>query len=295
MDIRSLQYFLAVAREESITAAAEQLNMTQPPLSRALKDLEEELGVQLFIRGARKISLTEEGTILRRRADEILSLLSKTKQEVTTSRDNITGDVYICASETDAMRLVGQAAHKLGKEHPGIHYHLSSGDETDITEELDQGLVDFGILFGRVDTGKYEYIPFPQREVWGVLTRRDSRLAQRERITPEDLWWEPLILSRQSVRDGSLAGWMKRDMSELNIVSTYTLVYNASRMVDEGFGHALCVDKLVNTAESNLCFVPFAPQHEVSIYLVWKKYQMFSKAAALFLAQMRLELMGETA
>lgn len=290
MDIRALQYFLAVAREESITAAAEHLHMTQPPLSRALKELEEELGVQLLVRGTRKVTLTEEGSILRKRAGEIMDLLSKTKQEVVSSQESIVGDVHICASETDAMRLIGRAAQKLGEKHPGIHYHLSSGDETDISEKLDKGLVDFGILFGRVDTAKYEYIPFPQREVWGVLTRRDSRLAQLEAVSPEDLWDEPLLVSRQALQDGSLVSWLKRDISQLNIVSTYTLIYNASRMVDEGFGHALAVEKLINPQGSSLCFRPFAPRHEISLYFVWKKYQMFSKAAARFLEQMQAEL-----
>ncbi len=292
MDIRALQYFLAVAREESITAAAEQLHMTQPPLSRALKDLEDELGVRLLIRGTRKITLTEEGRLLRKRAGEIMDLLNKTKQEVTSPQENIVGDVRICASETDAMRRIAKAAQALWEKYPDIHYRLSSGDETDITEKLDKGLIDFGILYGRVDTAKYEYIPFPQREVWGVLTRRDSRLARMDAIPPEELWGEPLIISRQALRDGSLLGWMKQDISKLNIVSTYTLIYNASRMVDEGFGHALTVDKLINTAQSGLCFCPLVPRHEISIYFVWKKYQVFSRAAARFLEQMQAELTG---
>jgi len=293
MDIRALQYFLAVAREGSITGAAELLHMTQPPLSRALKELEEELGVQLLVRGTRKVTLTEEGAVLRKRADEILDLLSKTQQEVSSSQESVSGEVYIGAGETDAVRLVARAAEKLKEKHPNIHYRISSGDEREVSELLDKGSIDFGIFFDRVDGEKYEYILFPEREVSGVLTRRDSPLAQKEAVCPEDLWDEPLIISRQAMELNSLADWFGCSLSQLNVVATYSLIYNASRLVDEGFGHAVTVDKLINTEGSNLCFRPFSPQREIPIFFAWKKYQVFSKAAARFLEQMQKELLPE--
>lgn len=294
MDIRSLQYFLAVAQEESITAAAEQLHMTQPPLSRALKDLEEELGVQLLIRGTRKATLTEEGHLLRKRASEIMSLFAKTKQEVSAAQESMSGEIYIGAGETDAMRLIGRAAVSLKEQHPGIHYRIISGDETEVSELLDKGEIDFAIFFDRVNTEKYEYLPFPHKEVSGVLMRLDSPLAQQDGVCPEDLWDKPLIISRQSMSVATIMEWMGRGLDQLNIVATYTLLYNASRLVDEGFGYALTVDKLVNTQGSNLCFRPFVPRREIPIYFAWKKYQVFSRAAARFLEQMQTELASHT-
>ena len=287
MELRVLHYFLAVAREQSISAAAQSLHLSQPALSTQLKALEEELGKQLLIRkskGSRKVTLTEEGMILRKRAQEILSLVKRTQEEISSPDETIAGDVCIGAGETDIVRLFARAAQSLQRQHPDIHYHISSGNAEYVLEYLDKGLIDFGLLFGQVDLQKYEAIPLPVRDSWGVLMRRDAPLAQKETVRPADLWDQPLIISHQRSDDRRLAQWMQRDLSELHIVATYNLVFNASLLVDEGLGYALCFDKLINTRGSSLCFRPFAPRLESTAYIIWKKYQVFSKAASAFLA-----------
>lgn len=284
MELRVLQYFLAVAREQSISGAAESLYLSQPTLSRQLKDLEDEFGKQLFIRGNRKITLTEEGMLLRKRAEEILDLVEKTENEITTPDEIITGEVYIGAGETDAVRIIARVAEKVQEDHPQIKFHIFSGDSLDVIERLNKGLIDFGVLFEPVDLSKFEHIPMPVSDTWGVLMRRDSPLAEKEFITPQDLWDKPLIASRQQNKGSILYDWMKKPFEKLNIAATYNLVYNASLMVDEGIGYAFCIDKLINvTGDSNLCFKPLRPELKANIHFVWKKYQVFSKAADKFL------------
>ena len=285
-----LHYFLAVAREQSISAAADSLHLSQPALSTQLKAMEEELGKQLLIRGtkgSRKVILTDEGMILRKRAEEILSLVKRTEEEIIRSDETIIGDVYIGTGETDIVRLFAKAAKKIQKQYPDIHYHISSGNAEYVLEYLDKGLIDFGLLFGNIDSQKYESIPIPLKDTWGVLMRRDSPLAQKETIFPEDLWDQPLIISHQRGDDQYLSQWMRRDISHLHVVATYNLVFNASLLVDEGLGYALCFDKLINTQNSDLCFRPFSPKLEASACIVWKKYQVFSKAAGTFLECLR--------
>lgn len=283
MELRVLEYFLAVTREQSISGAAESLHLSQPTLSRQLKDMEDELGKQLMIRGNRKITLTEEGMILRKRAEEILELVQKTEHEITVSDNIIAGDVYIGAGETDAVRLLAKTGKNLQSEYPDIHYHISSGDTTDVLENLDKGLIDFGLLFGTVDTSKYEYMEFPVKDVYGILMRKDSPLAKKDCICPDDLYDKPLIFNRNT-RDGDpLTSWLGKSISELNVIATYNLLFNASLMVDEGLGYAFALDKIINTTgNSNLCFVPCEPQLSVGMSLIWKKYQIFPKAAKKF-------------
>ena len=284
MELRVLQYFLAVAREQTISGAAESLHLTQPTLSRQLKELEDELGKQLMIRGNRRVTLTEEGMLLRKRAEEIVDLVSRTEQEMAATDEVIAGDINIGTGETDAVRLVARVAKLLQSEYPQIHIHIISGDALDVVERLDKGLLDFGILLGPSDLGKYDFLEIPVVDVWGVLMRRDSPLTDKEFITPEDLWDKPLIVSRQAIKKSDLINWLKTDVSKLNIVATYNLVYNASLMVDEGMGYALCLDKLINTTgESSLCFRPMSPKLELGMDIVWKKYQFFSKASEKFL------------
>lgn len=284
MELRVLQYFLAVTREQSISAAAESLHLSQPTLSRQLKDMEEELGKQLLIRGNRKITLTEEGMILRKRAEEILDLVQKTEHEITLSDDIIAGDIYIGAGETDAVRLLSRAARALQAEYPDVHFHISSGDTTDVLERLDKGLIDFGLLFGEVDTSKYEYLDFPVKDVYGILMRKDSPLFAKDGVCPEDLWDKPLIINRNAQNGDILISWLKKDLAELNVVATYNLLFNASLMVDEGLGYAVALDKVINvTCNSSLGFRPLSPRLEVGMCLVWKKHQCFPRAVQKFM------------
>lgn len=284
MELRVLRYFLAVAQEESISAAAEVLHLTQPTLSRQLMDLEAELGKPLFLRGKRKITLTEDGVLLRKRAGEIVELVEKTESELTAAEGSVSGEVCIGAGETDAMRLIARAAKALQAEHPQIRYHLYSGNADDVSERLDKGLLDFGLMIEPFDLGKYDSVKLPAADTWGVLMRRDSPLALRSCIRPEDLWGLPLLTSRQSLVQNGLSGWFRRDYGALNIISTYNLIYNAALMVEEGLGYALTLDKLINTGGgSPLCFRPLEPGLEVGLDIVWKKHQVFSKAAEKFL------------
>jgi DNA-binding transcriptional LysR family regulator len=279
-----LQYFLAVAREQSISGAAQSLFLSQPTLSRQLKDLEDELGKQLFVRGNRKITLTDEGILLRKRAEEILELVEKTENELTASDEVVTGEIYIGAGETDAMRIVAKTAKRLSADYPQIKIHVFSGDALDVAERLSKGLLDFGILFEPVDLSGFEHIKMPVSDRWGVLMRRDSSLAKNEFIAPKDLWDKPLIVSRQQNEGSQLYDWMKKPFEKLNVAASYNLVYNASIMVDEGMGYAICLDKLINvTGDSNLTFKPLSPKLNANMHFVWKKYQVFSKAADKFL------------
>ena len=287
MELRVLQYFLAVTREQSISGAAEFLHLSQPTLSRQLKDMEEELGKQLFIRGNRKVTLTEEGMILRKRAEEIMDLVRKTEREISFSDEAIAGDITIGAGETDGIRLISKAAKKLQTDHPMIHFHIISGDAVTVLEQLDKGLIDFGLLFGSVDFLKYDHLKIPIQDTWGVLMRRDAPLAKKESITPEDLKDKPLIVSRQTKEGHELFEWLKKGAQTPNIAATYNLVYNGSLMVDEGMGYALCLDKIINTTGSNLCFRPLKPQIKIGMNVIWKKYQIFTKAAEKFLANLK--------
>lgn len=288
MELRVLGYFLAVAREQSIVRAAESLHLSQPTLSTQIKALEEELGKQLLIRGSkgtRKVTLTEEGMILRKRAEEILNLVQKTEREISLSDQMIVGDVYIGTGETDAIRFMARAAKELYKFYPGIHYHISSGNADFVSEQLDKGLIDFGIVFGNVDHVKYNSIELPFKDIWGVLMKRDSPLASKEAVQPEDLWDKPLIISNQDDSKGTLTAWIKKELSELEIVATYNLLFNASLMVEEGLGYAIGLDKIINTSgNSKLCFRPLFPQTESGMHIVWKRYQVFSKAAEKFIS-----------
>ena len=257
MELRVLRYFLAVAREESISGAAEALHVTQPTLSRQMMELEEELGKTLFLRGKRKISLTEEGMFLRKRAQEIVTLVEKTESEFSAAEETISGDVHIGGGETDAMRLIARAAHRLQSAYPHIAYHLFSGNADDVTERLDRGLVDFGVFIEPADLSKYDFIKLPVTDIWGVLMRKDCPLAARATIRPQDLLGLPLLASNQHLVKNEFSGWFGEGYEKLNITTTYNLLYNASIMVEEGMGYALCLDKIVRTSGgSPLCFRP---------------------------------------
>ena len=287
MELRVLHYFLAVAREQSISAAAKSLHLSQPTLSTQLRALEQELGKPLLVRGSkgsRKITLTEEGMLLRKRAEEILELVRKTENEITLSDDTIAGDVYIGAAETDRIHFLAKAAKKLQNDYPGIHYHISSGNYHFVTERLDKGLLDFGLILGTPDYKKYNVLKLPGKDIWGVFMRKDDPLAKKEAISPEDLWDKPLLMSQEQADGGTLIEWIKKSASSLNITATYNLLFNASLFVEEGLGYAISLDKIINTSgNSKLVFRPLTPPMENEMYLIWKNYQVFSKPAEKFL------------
>lgn len=283
MELRVLRYFLAVAREENITAAAESLHVTQPTLSKQLMDLEYELGKKLFERGKRKITLTEEGIFLRKRAQEIIDLSDKTEATLKSSAQTISGDVFIGCGETQGMREIIKVMKKVNCDFPEIRYNLYSGNDEDVSERLDSGLVDFGLFVGSTHLDKYDYKKLPFADVWGLLLRNDNPLAKKKTIKPSDLDGVPILCSRQALTHNELSGWLGKDFKKLKIVSTHNLIYNASLMVEEGFGAALSIKGLINTADSNLVFRPFRPMIKADLIFAWKKYQVFSKQAEIFL------------
>jgi len=288
MEIRVLKYFLATAKEGNITNAANSLHLTQPTLSKQLKELEYELGQKLFKRGQHGITLTPEGMILRKRAEEIIEMVEKTKNEVSSAEDTISGDIFLGCGETDSMRLIAHIFHNIHLEFPKIKYHVNSGNADDILERLDKGLLDFGLLIEPIDLSKYEYIKLPTYDVWGVIMRKDDKLAQKKSLKLNDILKLPLLGSRQLVKHKAASEeflkWFNWDLEKLNLVGTYNLIYNAGIMVEEGLGYALTLDKLINaTSNSRLCFKPLSPKLKSALYIVWKKSQIFSPAAKLFL------------
>ncbi|MET1119217.1 LysR family transcriptional regulator [Priestia megaterium] len=294
MEIRVLRYFLAVAREGNITRAADVLHVTQPTLSRQLKDLEQELGKKLFIRSSHSVFLTDEGMLLRNRAEEIVNMVDKLEAEFSSMEETIGGDVYIGGGETEAMKHIARVAKDVQLRYPNIRYHLYSGNEEDITERLDKGLLDFGILIQPADISKYNYLNMPAKDVWGVVMRKDSPLALKESIQAADLLNVPLICSRQAMKQtfskNEFADWFGEDFHKLNIVTTYNLAYNAAIMVEEGVGYAITLDKIVNTStNSNLCFRPLQPRLESGLNIVWKKHHVLSAAADAFLKELQEE------
>ncbi|MGA5691807.1 LysR family transcriptional regulator [Cytobacillus pseudoceanisediminis] len=291
MEIRLLRYFIAVANQQSISAAAKSLHISQPTLSRQLSDLEAELGTSLFIRGNRKITLTTEGMFLLTKAKEIVSLVEKTEANFNQPSEIISGEIYIGGGETEAMHFIAETLKDLLKNHPAIQFHLYSGNADDIMDKLDNGLLDFGIVIEPTDKQEYDYMHLPAKDVWGVLMRKDSPLAHKTSIQPADLIDKPLIISRQTTVDNELSGWFGQNVKDLNITGTYNLLFNAARMVEKNLGYALCLDKLINTSgDSKLCFKPLNPKLHAGLNIIWKKHQVFSIAASKFLDQIRYNI-----
>lgn len=292
MELRELKYFLAVAREENITKAAEYLYITQPSLTRQIQNMEREVGQPLFSRSGRKMVLTEAGMLLRKRAEEIVALYEKAENEWLNFSDNVNGEVYIGGGESYGMTILMDAVGKMLSDYPDIKIHLYSGDILDVCERLDKGLIDFGLVMQPTDLSKYEHIRLSYKDRWGVLMRKDHPLADREFITPADLSGVPLVQSRHSLPNGYLADWYA-GTDGINVVGTYNLLRNATYFAEKNIGCVLCFDRLINTTgDSNLTFRPLSPPVEVELDVVWKKYQVFSKAAQLFLSVMKDSLSG---
>lgn len=288
MELRVLRYFLMVAREENITKAAEILHITQPTLSRQLMQLEEELGTQLFVRGKNRIQLTEDGMLLRRRAEDIVDLADKTEKEFLQREETISGDIYLGAGETYHIHLLAGVMKHFHELYPQVKYHMHSGNADDIKEQIDKGLIDIGLLTEPVQIEKYDFIRLPGKEVWGVLIRKDHPLSQKEALTPEDLKDIPLIISKRNMVQNEIANWFGIHYDKLNIVSTYNLIYNAMVMAKEGIGSVVCFDRLVHLDEhSPLCFKPLLPRLETGTVIVWKKHQIFSSAASAFIDELK--------
>ena len=282
MDIRVLRYFLAVAREESITRAAENLHIAQPTLSKQLMELEQELGKKLLIRGKRKITLTEDGILLRKRADEIVHLLEKTKREIASDSQRISGEVSIGGRPTATIL---KAAASLRKDHGDIQFHFFSGDATAVMEQLDHGSLDFAVLLSPVDIQKYESLILPDASQWGLLMERSSPLAETQGITREILSSVPLVVSQRAGLQQESARWAETELEQLNIAATYNVVYGEHvPFAKSGLGYVLTPrDPFFPETGSSCCFRPLDPPLQIQYALVWKRYSVFSRAAEAFL------------
>ena len=290
MEIRTLRSFLAVAREGNVTRAAHQLHITQPALSRQLAELEREVGCELLVREPRGVTLTDAGMLLRKRADEIVSLADRTERELRSPVAEVEGDVCVGGGESRAMALVARVATGISLEHPGVRLRIHSGNGADVTERIEKGLLDFGVVFGDSPGERYETLRLPHEDRWGVLTRRDHRLASHESLSLDDLREEPLIVSGESSAIAARGQTMLDNMVArgFNVAATYTLLYNGSLLVEAGMGVAVCFDGIVAAGEGTpFAFVPLTNVPTTPAWLVWKRYAPLSRACELFLHGMR--------
>lgn len=282
MELRVLQYFLAVAREENITKAAALLHITQPTLSRQLMQMEEELGVKLFRRGKHNILLTEEGMLLRRRAQEIVDLAEKTEKELKREEEAVSGEIAIGCGETQNMRPLSEMIATFQQKYPDVNFNIHTAIADDVKERLENGTLDLGLLLEPVEISRYHYMRMPLKERWHVLMRRDSHLAEKQKIMPGDLAGVPLIVAeRRSVRN-ALENWFGYDKEKLHVVSTCNIShYNQSVMVESGIGMALVMEFFCS--RDTLCLRPLEPALQSGCVLVWKKNQTLSPVMQRFI------------
>jgi len=288
MELRVLKYFLEIAKDENLTRAAERLYITQPTLTRQLHQLEEELGKKLYTRTNYKIRLTEEGKLLKERAQEFLELEEKTKADIKGSSDNISGIIYIGAGETIGIRFVGKVLKKLITQYPKINYRMISADSEGVIEKLDRGLLDFAVFVGKTKIEKYNFLTLPDSDRWGIMLPKNLALAQKDFVTPEDLLKIPLLTSYQSIKENEFEGWLGYPKEKLNIVGFHNLMYNGSVMALEGLGAILTIENIVH--EDELKFLPLKPELQARLVIAWRKNAIFSKAAEKFLEHVKIML-----
>ncbi|MDE6707241.1 MAG: LysR family transcriptional regulator [Oscillospiraceae bacterium] len=287
MEIRVLRYFMEIAREENMTKAAEQLHISQPALSKEIKKLEEELGHPLFIRTNKNMRLTDEGILLKKRVRDILEMVDKTTEEFN-SLDSITGgEIRIGCAESIQIKYLARTIKLFKEKYPNFIFHIFSGDTEAVAERLDRGLLDLAVIVEPPNLSKYNYLPVPESDKWGVVMRRDSHLAKKSELTFNDIYGLPLFVSEQSIK-ADFPRWCGENTEKLNIAGTFNLAFNGSVFVREGLGYLLTFENLVNTSEeSELCFCPIVPLLKTKMYIIWKKYQIFSPIAELFLKKLK--------
>lgn len=286
MELRHLRYFLMIAREGIISGAATALHVSQPSLSRQMQELERDLGVRLFERGSRRVTLTEPGMRLRRRAEEIVDLVGRTEDEFRLTADTLAGEVRVGGGETPAMGLLADVMAEFVDAFPLVRFSLFSGNAESVGERLDTGRLDFGVFVGHADLSRYEFLQLPARDRWGAFVREDDPLASLEHVTPADLAGRSLILSEQAGRE--MGAWFRRDLEDLDVVATYNLLYNAALLARRGIGVVVSLEGIVETGEgSGLAFRPLEPPMSADVFVAWKRYQSFSPAAEAFLGAVR--------
>ncbi len=287
-----MRYFLEIAREGNMTRAAETIHVSQPTLSKQMKDLERELGKKLFIRKSTSLSLTDEGMLLRKRAEDILDMVDKTTDEFKALNEISGGEVHIGCAESHQIKYLAQAIRSFKKKYPLFRYHLTSGNTEQVTERLDRGLIDFAVIVEPPNLSRYNYLELPETDRWGLIMKTDDPLARRERICFEDLAGLDLICSEQGMKF-DITRWCGEKADTLNLTGTLNLAYNGSVFVKEGLGYMLTFDKIINTGfDSGLCFRPLEPALETKMYVIWKKYQVFTPIAELLLQELKEQLSG---
>lgn len=293
MEIRVLKYFLQIAREGNMSRAADFLHVSQPTLSKQMAELENELGKKLFRRNSSGIYLTDEGVLLRKRAEDIIEMVDKTTNEFQ-ALDNITGgDVKIGCAESFQIKYLAKVIKKFRKSYPNFHYHLSSGNTEQVTERLNKGLLDVAVIVQPPDLTKYNYLEIPETDTWGVVMRKDCNLANKNRIILEDLIGLPIICSEQGIKE-DISRWCGEKLDLLNFSGSVNLFYNGSVFVREGLGYMLTFKNLADVgSDSELCFRQLEPKLETKIYIIWKKYQIFTPIAELLLTQLKKEFKSE--
>ena len=290
MELRVLRYFLMAAREENITKAAQLLHVTQPTLSRQLMQLEEELGVRLFHRSRHNIVLTDEGMLLKRRAQELVSLADKTKRELSREEGAVTGEIAIGSGELHSVQFLAEMLASFRKRYPLIHYEFYSGNSDNIKERIERGILDIGILLEPVEMQKYDFLRLPAREVWGVLVHQESALAAKESVEPQDLLGTPLMMTKRELARSELANWFGDLYDRLEIIASYNLLYNIAMLVQKNMGAALCLK--LDSLYEDLCFVPLAPPLTTNAVFAWKKNQAVSPATSLFIEHIKKCIKG---
>lgn len=290
MELRVLRYFVQVARDESITRAANALHISQPTLSKQIKDLEAELGVKLFHRTNYSVRLTEDGIRLRLRAEDLLAMADQTMNEFIRKDRSVSGELRIGAAEGEAVRTLGSTMKKLAQQYPDIVYHMYAGDTEALKEKLDSGFLDFLLVCEEPDLVRYQALTLPVDDLWGLVMKADDPMAAKDSVTFEDIADLPLIVARQALHQ-DLAHLFGADAHRLHFAATYDLAHNASLLAQEGFGYLLTFDHLVDVSErSGLAFVPLAPELRTRSHLIYRKYQIFSPAAEVFLNALENEL-----
>lgn len=290
MEIRVLRYFLEIARENNMSRAAETLHVSQPTLSKQMKDLESELGKKLFRRGSTSVTLTDEGMLLRKRAEDILDMVDKTTDEFKALNNIMGGEVRIGCAESHQIKYLARAIKEFKEKYPLFRYHITSGNTEQVAERLDRGLIDFAVIVEPPNLLKYNYLEVPETNTWGLVMRKDDSLAQKEKICVDDLTNLELICSEQAMQV-DIPRWCGEKTDMLNLSGTINLAYNGSIFVKEGVGYMLTFDELTNTgADSDLCFRPLTPPLETKMYVIWKKYQVFTPIAELLLEELKQRL-----
>ena len=286
MEIRHLRYFLAVAREENMTRAAGLLHVTQPTLSKALQALEEELGKKLILRRSCSIRLTQEGVLLRDRAEALISMADKIQREFLSLDDVTGGELSFGLAESFQIRYLARELRRLKERCPGLRYHITSGDTEQVTEQLDKGLLDFAVVCSTPDGDKYRFLEFPEADRFGLIVPCTHSLAGCETVSPEDLAGLPLFCSEQSW-EADIRPWAGKDFSRLRMEGSFRLAFNGALFTREGLGFLLTLEHLVDVSPgSGLTFVPLLPELRLRFYLIWNRYQTFTPIAGRFLEQM---------